>query len=52
MDGYKRFGLYIVPEGAFYRAGACWLGWDSAAGAQTVQQIGRASCRERVSFTV
>ena len=37
MDGYKRFGLYIVPEGAFYRAGACWLGWDSAAGAQTVQ---------------
>jgi putative phosphonate metabolism protein len=37
MDGYKRFGLYIVPEGAFYRAGAQWLGWDSVAGAQMVQ---------------
>jgi putative phosphonate metabolism protein len=32
MDGFKRFGLYVVPEGAFYRAGADWLGWDSAAG--------------------
>lgn len=33
MDGFKRFGLYVVPEGAFYRAGADWLGWDSVAGA-------------------
>ena len=32
MDGFKRFGLYVVPEGAFYRAGADWLGWDSVAG--------------------
>ncbi|MBF9059866.1 DUF1045 domain-containing protein [Rhodobacterales bacterium HKCCSP123] len=32
MDGFKRFGIYVVPEGAFYRAGADWLGWDSVAG--------------------
>ena len=37
MDGFKRFGLYVVPEGAFYRAGADWLGWDSVAGAAVAQ---------------
>jgi putative phosphonate metabolism protein len=37
MDAFKRFGLYVVPEGAFYRAGADWLGWDSVAGAAVAQ---------------
>lgn len=32
MDRFRRFGLYVVPEGAFYRTGAAWLGWDSVAG--------------------
>jgi len=32
MTAFKRYGLYMVPEGAFYRAGADWLGWDSVAG--------------------
>ena len=35
MDGFKRFGLYMVPDGALYRAGADWLGWDSVAGKAT-----------------
>ena len=35
MDGFKRFGLYMVPEGALYRAGADWLGWDSVAARAT-----------------
>jgi putative phosphonate metabolism protein len=30
--GYRRFGLYVVPEGGFHDAGATWLGWDSVAG--------------------
>jgi hypothetical protein len=29
---FKRYGLYVVPEGGLYRAGADWLGWDSVAG--------------------
>ena len=37
MDGYTRFGLYVVPQGALYRAGADWLGWDSATGAAVAQ---------------
>lgn len=32
MADYRRYGLYVVPHGAFYRAGADWLGWDSVAG--------------------
>lgn len=32
MTAFKRYGIYVVPEGAFYRAGADWLGWDSVAG--------------------
>lgn len=32
MDGFRRYGLYYVPEGAFYRMGAEWLGWDSVEG--------------------
>ncbi len=31
MDDVKRYGLYVVPQGALYRAGADWLGWDSVA---------------------
>jgi hypothetical protein len=31
--GYRRYGIYVVPTGGFYRAGADWLGWDSVAGA-------------------
>ena len=32
MNGFRRYGLYVVPEGGLYRAGADWLGWDSVAG--------------------
>lgn len=32
MSAYHRYAIYVVPEGAFYRAGAAWLGWDSLAG--------------------
>ncbi|MDG4650147.1 DUF1045 domain-containing protein [Roseibacterium sp. SDUM158017] len=35
VDGsaeYRRYGIYVVPEGGFYRAGAAWLGWDSLRG--------------------
>ena len=32
MNGFRRYGLYVVPEGGLYRAGAEWLGWDSVAG--------------------
>jgi putative phosphonate metabolism protein len=35
--GYRRFGLYVVPEGAFHDAGAAWLGWDSSAGKEVSQ---------------
>jgi putative phosphonate metabolism protein len=37
MDGFKRYGLYVVPDGALYRAGADWLGWDSVAGSPATQ---------------
>jgi putative phosphonate metabolism protein len=37
MTGYVRYGLYVVPEGAFYDAGAAWLGWDSVAGRTRAQ---------------
>ncbi|QBY01229.1 DUF1045 domain-containing protein [Rhodophyticola sp. CCM32] len=37
MSIYKRFGIYVVPQGAFYDAGAAWLGWDSAAGRRRAQ---------------
>ena len=39
MTAYRRYGLYVVPEGAFYRMGAAWLGWDSVSG-QPVPQPG------------
>jgi len=37
MDGFRRHALYVVPEGPLYAAGAAWLGWDSAAGAELVR---------------
>jgi hypothetical protein len=30
--GFVRYGIYVVPDGAFHTAGAEWLGWDSVAG--------------------
>ena len=35
MTPYRRYALYVVPEDAFYRVGASWLGWDSVAGRAT-----------------
>lgn len=32
MKRFRRFGIYAVPEGDLYTAGAAWLGWDSATG--------------------
>ncbi len=37
MDRFNRYGIYVVPEGALYRAGADWLGWDSVAGKPVAQ---------------
>jgi putative phosphonate metabolism protein len=30
--GYRRYAVFVVPEGAFRDAGAAWLGWDSVTG--------------------
>lgn len=32
VAGYRRYAIYVVPDGAFHAAGAAWLGWDIAAG--------------------
>ncbi len=32
MKNYRRYGVYVVPDGALYGAGAAWLGWDAQAG--------------------
>ena len=32
MDEFKRFAVYVVPEGGLYRLGSDWLGWDTVAG--------------------
>lgn len=37
MAGFRRFGMYVVPEGGFYEAGAAWLGWDSRRGLEARQ---------------
>lgn len=39
MDEIARFAIYAVPDGAFYRTGADWLGWDSVAGAETQHPV-------------
>ncbi|MEM9319190.1 MAG: DUF1045 domain-containing protein, partial [Pseudomonadota bacterium] len=37
MDEFKRYGLYVVPEGAFFDLASAWLGWDSVAGERIMQ---------------
>ena len=37
MDGFRRYGLYVVPEGDLFAAGSAWLGWDSASGVAVPQ---------------
>ncbi|MGI3186542.1 DUF1045 domain-containing protein [Nioella aestuarii] len=37
MTGYRRYSVFFVPEGAFYLAGASWLGWDAVEG-QKIQR--------------
>ncbi len=37
MDRFKRYGLYVVPDGELFALGSAWLGWDSAAGARVRQ---------------
>lgn len=32
MDEFKRYGIYVVPEGAFFAEVSSWLGWDAATG--------------------
>lgn len=32
MDRFKRYGLYVLPDGDFFDAASAWLGWDSDAG--------------------
>lgn len=32
MTEFRRYGLYMVPQGGLYATGASWLGWDAAAG--------------------
>lgn len=32
MTAYRRYCIYVVPEGPLYDRGADWLGWDSVAG--------------------
>lgn len=39
MTEYKRFGLYVVPEGPLFAAGSAWLGWNSATGREEPQQV-------------
>ena len=39
MTAYHRYGIYVVPEGALYRTGAAWLGWDSATGQPLAQPV-------------
>ncbi|GAB5445499.1 DUF1045 domain-containing protein [Gymnodinialimonas sp.] len=36
---FKRYGVYVVPEGALFAAGSAWLGWDSAAGGAVAQPL-------------
>lgn len=32
MDRFKRYGLFVVPDGDLFAAGSAWLGWDSEVG--------------------
>ncbi|MDJ0629979.1 MAG: DUF1045 domain-containing protein [Rhodobacter sp.] len=37
MGTFKRFAVYIVPEGVLYRQGCAWLGWDMKTACDTPQ---------------
>lgn len=37
MGSFKRYGVYVVPDGTLYRSGAEWLGWDADAGRTCAQ---------------
>lgn len=37
MDDFKRYGIYVVPDGAFFARASSWLGWDAAAGRDVPQ---------------
>lgn len=37
MDDFKRYGIYVVPEGAFFAEVSSWLGWDAVAGRDVPQ---------------
>ncbi len=39
MDEFKRYGLYVVPEGPFFDAASAWLGWDSVAGVSVTHPL-------------
>lgn len=32
MDDFKRYGIYVVPDGTFFAQASAWLGWDAVAG--------------------
>jgi putative phosphonate metabolism protein len=37
LAGYRRYAIYVVPEGGFHDAGTAWLGWDALAGRAVAQ---------------
>lgn len=32
MTEFRRYGIYMVPQGLLYATGSAWLGWDATAG--------------------
>ena len=40
MSAYARYAVYVVPQGDLGAAGAAWLGWDIAQGAEVAQADG------------
>lgn len=40
MSAYARYAVYVVPQGKLGAAGAAWLGWDIAQGAEVAQVDG------------
>ncbi|MBO6602047.1 MAG: DUF1045 domain-containing protein [Roseicyclus sp.] len=39
MSEFTRYAIYMLPQGAFYQAGAAWLGWDAEAGAERAHPV-------------
>jgi putative phosphonate metabolism protein len=37
MDSFRRYGIYVIPEGAVFEMGSHWLGWNCASSAQVRQ---------------